>query len=654
MRSVADRWLVGNPSRFLLFLTALAVISVACGGGDEATEVTPATTVAAAPATTAAAPVDESVSIVFIGESSSTDAIWSYAVAEMRDEAESLGAEFVDRFAEGDFQRQAEMIDEEVARGVDAVLAPFFDPQAANEAVRRALAEGIAVYGLLAVPGLEPDEVAQLGSVLASWNQYGRVLAEITLPQIEDGDTILWPAEDPAGTYITEAVVGFEEYAAEQGVNVTVEVLDASSDPSTSASRQLAYLTANPDTGAVVTTGSIAIGAATTAMRQGNLDPGSPPLAGFVTNAQAFQGVVDGYIQQGIWPALDEVARQAIRDVVATVRDGAPPANRTQPWVIVDQSNVAEVVPEGLHPATTATTAAAPVDESVSIVFIGESSSTDAIWSYAVAEMRDEAESLGAEFVDRFAEGDFQRQAEMIDEEVARGVDAVLAPFFDPQAANEAVRRALAEGIAVYGLLAVPGLDPDEVAQLGSVLASWNQYGRVLAEITLPQIEDGDTILWPAEDPAGTYITEAVVGFEEYAAEQGVNVTVEVLDASSDPSTSASRQLAYLTANPDTGAVVTTGSIAIGAATTAMRQGNLDPGSPPLAGFVTNAQAFQGVVDGYIQQGIWPALDEVARQAIRDVVATVRDGAPPANRTQPWVIVDQSNVAEVVPEGLHP
>ena len=175
-----------------------------------------------------------------------------------------------------------------------------------------------------------------------------------------------------------------------------------------------------------------------------------------------------------------------------------------------------------------------------------------------------------------------------------------------------------------------------------------------MAEITLPQIQDGDTILWPAEDPAGTYITEAVVGFEEYAAEQGVNVTVEVLDASSDSTTSAARQLAYLTANPDTGAVVTTGSIAIGAATTAMRQGALDPGSPPLAGFVTNAQAFQGVVDGFIQQGIWPALDEVARQAIRDVVATVRDGAPPANRVQPWVIVDQSNVADVVPEGLHP
>ena len=649
------RWLIGTPSRLLILLTAMALVAVACGGDDDEVEETPATT-AAAPATTttaAAAPVDDSVSIVFIGESSSTDAIWSYAVAEMRDEAESLGAEFVDRFAEGDFQRQAEMIDEEVARGVDAVLAPFFDPQAANEAVRRALAEGVTVYGLLAVPGLEPDEVAQLGSVLASWNQYGRVLAEITLPQIQDGDTILWPAEDPAGTYITEAVVGFEEYAAEQGVNVTVEVLDASSDSTTSASRQLAYLTANPDTGAVVTTGSIAIGAATTAMRQGALDPGSPPLAGFVTNAQAFQGVVDGFIKQGIWPALDEVARQAIRDVVATVRDGAPPANRTQPWVIVDQSNVADVVPEGLHPTTT-TAAAAPVDDSVSIVFIGESSSTDAIWSYAVAEMRDEAESLGAEFVDRFAEGDFQRQAEMIDEEVARGVDAVLAPFFDPQAANEAVRRALAEGVTVYGLLAVPGLEPDEVAQLGSVLASWNQYGRVLAEITLPQIQDGDTILWPAEDPAGTYITEAVVGFEEYAAEQGVNVTVEVLDASSDSTTSASRQLAYLTANPDTGAVVTTGSIAIGAATTAMRQGALDPGSPPLAGFVTNAQAFQGVVDGFIKQGIWPALDEVARQAIRDVVATVRDGAPPANRTQPWVIVDQSNVADVVPEGLHP
>lgn len=290
--------------------------------------------------------------------------------------------------------------------------------------------------------------------------------------------------------------------------------------------------------------------------------------------------------------------------------------------------------------------------EPLSIAFIGESSATDAIWSLAVAEMRDEAESLGVEFVDRFAEGDFALQARMIDEEVARGVDAIIAPFFDPEAANAAVGRALEAGVKVYALLGVPALPDDQLAQIGVTEASWLEYGRVLAEVTLPQVDDGVSILWPAEVPGATYITDAVIGFEEYMAEQGFAVEVTVLDAGSDATTSAARQLAYLTANPGTGAIVTTGSIAIGAATTAMRQGALPAGEPPLVGFVTNPQGYQGVVDGFIETGIWPGLDDIARQALRDVVDMVNDGIEPPKRTQPWVLVDSSNVDEIIPEGI--
>ena len=289
------------------------------------------------------------VSIAFIGESSSSDAIWSFAVENMRDEAAALGADFVDRFAEGDFAEQSRFIDQEVARGVDAIIAPFFDPQATNDAVRRALAEGVAVYALLGVPGLEPDELEQIGINEASWQEYGRVLADLTLPQVEDGAQILWPAEVPGATYITGAVEGFEEAAAEAGMAVEITVLDASSDPTTSASRQLAYLVANPETDAVVTTGSIAIGAATTAMRQGDLEPGSLALAGFVTNEQGYRGIKDGYMEQGIWPDLDKDSRQAVLDVVAMVTEDADPPNRAQQWVIVDAMNVDEVVPEAIR-----------------------------------------------------------------------------------------------------------------------------------------------------------------------------------------------------------------------------------------------------------------------------------------------------------------
>lgn len=297
-------------------------------------------------------------------------------------------------------------------------------------------------------------------------------------------------------------------------------------------------------------------------------------------------------------------------------------------------------------------TAASPEPERLSVAFIGDSSATDAIWSLAVSEMRDEADSLGVDFVDRFAEGDYALQAKLVDEEVARGVDAIIAPFFDPQAANAAIGRALDAGVKVYALLGVPDLSADQLAEIGDTEASWEEYGRVLAEVTIPQVSDGASILWPAEVPGATYITDAVTGFEAYAGEQDFAVDVTVLDAGSDATTSASRQLAYLTANPDTDAIVTTGSIAIGAATTAMRQGALPAGFPPLVGFVTNPQGYQGVVDGFIETGIWPGLDDIARQSLQDVVDMVNDDIEPPKRIQPYVLVDASNVDDIIPESI--
>lgn len=324
----------------------LALAATACGSDDDATD---ATVPGTAASSDTAVDSEETVSVVFIGDSSPTDAIWAVGVEEMRAQAEELGnVEFVDRFAEGDFALQARMIDEEVARGVDAIIAPFFDPEASNAAIGRALEAGVVVYALLGVPALEEDQLAQIGSTAASWNEYGRVLAEITLDQIDPGSTVLWPAEAPGASYITDAVIGFEEYAAEQDFEVEVEVLDAGGDPTQSASRQLAYLTANPDTAAIVTTGSIAIGAAVTAMRQGDLEIGSPTLAGFVTNPQGYQGVLDGYMPTGIWPGLDEIARQALIDAVEMSRDGIEPPQRIQPWVLVDASSVEEIIPDAV------------------------------------------------------------------------------------------------------------------------------------------------------------------------------------------------------------------------------------------------------------------------------------------------------------------
>jgi ABC-type sugar transport system substrate-binding protein len=304
---------------------------------------------AAAPASSSSAASTEPISIAFIGDSAASDAIWSYAVSVMREEAQQQGIDFVDRYAEGDFSLQAQYIEEEVARGVDAIIAPFYDPEATNDAIISALDAGVEVYAVLGVPDLPKDVLAEIGIAQTRWESYGEALGKIALPKLKDGDTVLWPAEQPGASYITGAVDGFEVAADAAGVDVTVSVLDASNDSTTSAQRQLAYLLANPDVGAIVTSGSIAIAAAFTAMTQGGLPAGQPPLAGFITSPQAAKALEQGYITAGVWTDFEGISRQAVKDLVAMVTKNAPAPHHEAPVITITSDNIDKYIPESLR-----------------------------------------------------------------------------------------------------------------------------------------------------------------------------------------------------------------------------------------------------------------------------------------------------------------
>lgn len=291
-------------------------------------------------------------------------------------------------------------------------------------------------------------------------------------------------------------------------------------------------------------------------------------------------------------------------------------------------------------------------DENIQVVFIGESSSTDVIWTYRADRMREEAQRLGVEFVDRYAEGDLSRQAQMIEEEVARGVDAIIAPFFDPMVANNAVQAALDEGVAVYALLGAPDMPSESMAQIAQALTDWGDVGAKLAEVSLDVVPDGGIVAWPAEAPDGTYITDAVAEYVAAFEAAGKSVDVQVLDATGDPTTAASTILSYLTGNDDVDAVVTSGAIAISAANTAMTQGGRDAGDPPLFGQVVNPASSLGILKGYMLAGVNLELTESSYEAIRVAVDIARGGDVPAPVAVPLDIITTENIEEKVPAEL--
>ena len=134
-----------------------------------------------------------------------------YRVERLQEAADAVGANFTFRFAEGDYARHAEMIEEEVARGVDAIIGPWWDQTIYNEAFTNAVQNGVLIYGLL---GIEPrytlpeDIVSQLAWAETSWEEFGRKAAEVAL----DMSQMVARSSGrraPSGTYITTAVQGF-------------------------------------------------------------------------------------------------------------------------------------------------------------------------------------------------------------------------------------------------------------------------------------------------------------------------------------------------------------------------------------------------------------------------------------------------------------
>src|ERR1700733_14450617 len=84
------------------------------------------------------------------------------------------------------------------------------------------------------------------------------------------------------------------------------------------------------------------------------------------------------------------------------------------------------------------------------IVFLGESSSQDDVWLYRVECMRKAANEIGADFRVDFAEGDYQRHAQLIEEAVAQGAEAIISPLWDGILYKEAITRAIQQGVFVH------------------------------------------------------------------------------------------------------------------------------------------------------------------------------------------------------------
>ncbi|MFT4029225.1 MAG: substrate-binding domain-containing protein [Protaetiibacter sp.] len=293
-------------------------------------------------------------------------------------------------------------------------------------------------------------------------------------------------------------------------------------------------------------------------------------------------------------------------------------------------------------------------EEPVSIVFIGDSSASDPVWSFRVQALQEEAEVAGADFTFQFASGDFAKQAQLMQQAVAGGADAIIAPLWDENLFVQPVVDAHAAGVAVYGLMGMAPKDglPAEVQDA----VGWDdidlvEWGEKIGEVSLEHVPDGGTVMWPAEVPSATYITQAIEGFQNYFGENGKTVKIEVVETTNDATTATSRIAAYLTSHPDTAAVITSGAIAADSAAVAEQQMGLEPGAVPVIGQVVSPNAAAAIQSGIMAVGL--NIDDVqaTKDAVADVIAITR-GEKAQHRQVSYLVITAGNIEETVPAAL--
>ncbi len=287
--------------------------------------------------------------------------------------------------------------------------------------------------------------------------------------------------------------------------------------------------------------------------------------------------------------------------------------------------------------------------------FLGESSSQDDVWLYRVECMQKAADEMGADFHVCFAEGDYRRHAQLIDEAVAQGAEAIISPFWNGAAYEEAIARAMQQGVFVYGML---GVEPmrlfceEAPPHFGYVHADWKAFGRQLAAIAVDRIQEGSSVLWPAETLKGSYTLDALAGFHSYFSEKGQSIHAELLEVGFDVEIATALIKKRLENSTHIATIATSGAIAIKAANRAIKELKLVPGEIALIGQVVCPDAAQGIREGWMPSGVNLELTDSSYYAILDAFAAVKLDAMPPHRSVGLTTVTKDNLEAVVPKAL--
>ncbi len=256
---------------------------------------TVAATVMAVPFASLAQGTDDDLNYILVSHAPDSDSWWNTVK-----NAIALAAEQMDVTVEyrnpptGDLADMARIIEQAAASGPDGIITTLADYDVLSGPIRAAVDQGIDV---VIMNSGTPEQVRELGALMfVGQPEYDAGLAAGQRAAGEGIESFVCVNHVISNTVVAERCRGFADGL---GVEMGDSMIDAGQDPAEIKNRVTAYLSANPDTDAILTLGPTSANPTIQAVQEMGL-AGDIYFGTFDLGDEIVSAIEDGTIQWGI------------------------------------------------------------------------------------------------------------------------------------------------------------------------------------------------------------------------------------------------------------------------------------------------------------------------------------------------------------------
>ena len=194
--------------------------------------------------------------------------------------------------------------------------------------------------------------------------------------------------------------------------------------------------------------------------------------------------------------------------------------------------------------------------------------------------------------------GDIADMARIIEQSAVSNPDGIITTLADPDVLNGPIQNAVAKGIPV---IIINSGTPEQAAEVGALMyIGQPEYDAGLAAGMRAKRDGVGSFLCVNHVVSNPVVGERCRGFADGL---GVDLGSSMIDSGQDPAEIKNKVKAYLSANPDTDAVLTLGTTSADPTIEALKENGM-AGDIYFGTFDLGTEIVKGIKDGTIQWGI--------------------------------------------------